>query len=232
MAEVAGCLNWLVNNTLPDLAYHVNAISQGVSKKTTNGWKLVKWLLQYLSGSPAKGLWIRKVAGLPQQLPFCYVDASWDAVSIGGYLIYAFNTLVCWKCQKIKSICRSSFESEIITMSQAAATLTWYVRVVTALVGYDPGPIEMYCDNQGSIDSAGNSRQSSRTRHITQHDLFVRQAVINKTVKCVKVPSAENWADLMTKPLGPDEFVRQIERLQMEPPAHVWTKSDCAKEEL
>ena len=124
-------------------------------------------------------------------------------------------------------------------MSQAAATLTWYTRVVRALVGSDPGPIQMfnvpielYCDNQGSIDSASNSRQSSRTRHFTQHDLFVRQAVLNKTVKCVKVPTADNWADFLTKPLGPDEFVRQIERLQMEPPAHVWTKPDCAKEEL
>ena len=91
---------------------------------------------------------------------------------------------------------------------------------------------ELYCDNQGSIDSASSSRQSARTRHITQHDLFVRQAVLNKTEKCVKVPTADNWADFMTKPLGPDEFVRQIERLQMEPPAHVWTKPDCAKEEL
>ena len=153
-------------------------------------------------------------------------------MSIGGYLIYAFGALVCWKCQKIKSICRSSFESEIITMSQAAATLTWYARVVRALSGADAEPIELYCDNQGSIDSAGNSRQSARTRHITQHDLFVRQAVINKMVKCVKVPTAENLADFMTKPLGPDEFVRQIERLQMEPPDSVWSKTDCAKEEL
>ena len=239
MAEACGCINWLVNNTRPDMAHHINAISQGVSKPTVNGWKLVKWLLQYLSGCPARGLWYRRAGSQLCTQPYCYVDASLDQVSIGGYLLYSFGGLVNWKCYKIKGICRSSFESEIVTMSAAAATITWYSRVLKALSGEVTEPIPLYCDNQGSIDSAGNSRQSTRTRHITQHDLFIREAVKQNLVLCVKVDTKENWADYLTKPLGPDEFKRQIDRMEMDPPsvvwkppAKVWEKPSSAEEEL
>ena len=69
--EAAGCLNWLVNNTRPEMAQHANGISQGISKPTS-GWKAVKWLPQYLSGCPARGLWI----GLSQDSA---LDVGWQA---------------------------------------------------------------------------------------------------------------------------------------------------------
>ena len=58
-------------------------------------------------------------------------------------------------------------------------------------------------------------------------------------VLCVKVDTKDTWADYLTKPLGPDEFRRQIDRMEMEPPsavwkppAKVWEKPSSAEEEL
>ena len=101
-------------------------------------------------------------------------------------------------------------------MSKAAAHLKWFARLVSKVELWDPCPIPLYCDNQGSIDSAGNSQQSTRTRHIEIKDLFVRDAVRDKIVITSKVASLDNWADFLTKNPGPVSFRMQVNRLGME----------------
>ena len=101
-------------------------------------------------------------------------------------------------------------------MSKAAAHLKWFARLVSKVELWDPCPIPLYCDNQGSIDSAGNSQQSTRTRHIEIKDLFVRDAVRDKIVVTSKVASLDNWADFLTKNPGPVSIRMQDNRLGME----------------
>ena len=206
----------VANNTRPDIVPAVHEVARFMAKPKKQHWVAIKTIFQYVRGTPKYGIWIRKCNELEQKGVCCYVDASWGSISIGGYLIFLNSSLICWSSQKIRSTCLSSYESEIVTMSKAAAHLKWFARLVSKVELYDPCPIPLYCDNQGSIDSAGNSQQSSRTRHIEIKDLFARDAVRDKLVLTVKVASLDNWADFMTKNPGPVSFKMQVERLGME----------------
>ena len=62
-------------------------------------------------------------------------------------------------------------------------------------------PITMKCDNAGAIATAGNDMITTRTKHIDIADLYIKQAVQEKFIVMEKVPTKENLADLMTKPL-------------------------------
>ena len=214
--EALGGLGWLANNTRPDIAPAVHEVARFMSKPKKQHWSAIKTIFQYVKGTSKFGIWIRKCNDKQQLGVCCYVDASWGTVSIGGYLVFLNTSLVCWSSQRIRSICLSSYESEIVTMSAAAAHLKWFARLVSKVELWDPCPIPLYCDNQGSIDSAGNSQQSTRTRHIEIKNLFVREAVKSKLVATIKVASLDNWSDFLTKNPGPVSFKMQVNRLGME----------------
>ena len=61
--------------------------------------------------------------------------------------------------------------------------------------------IKMLCDNAGAIATARSEMITTRTKHIDIADLYIKQAVEEKFIIMEKVPTRENLADLMTKPL-------------------------------
>ena len=56
-------------------------------------------------------------------------------------------------------------------------------------------------DNRGAIDLSKNPKDHGRTKHIDVSYHFARERVATKEIKINYVPSSENLADVMTKPL-------------------------------
>ena len=66
------------------------------------------------------------------------------------------------------------------------------------------GPTTIGEDNEACITIATSTQTSFRTRHIRIEFHFIRDAIKNRDIHLEYVPSAENPADSMTKPLrGP-----------------------------
>ena len=61
-------------------------------------------------------------------------------------------------------------------------------------------------DNQGAIALAKNYISNSRTKHIERRHLKIRELVEQLQVRPEFVPTDENVADIMTKPLGKAKF--------------------------
>ena len=61
-------------------------------------------------------------------------------------------------------------------------------------------------DNQGAIALAKNYISNSRTHHIKRRELKIRELVEEMVVRPEFVPTDENAADIMTKPLGKAKF--------------------------
>nr|GEU55701.1 copia protein [Tanacetum cinerariifolium] len=73
-----------------------------------------------------------------------------------------------------------------------------------ALIDYDDVPI--MCDNKGANDLSKNPVQHSRTKHIKIRHHFLRDNVQKGHISIEKVPSFDNIADILTKPLKRESF--------------------------
>ena len=100
-------------------------------------------------------------------------------------------------------------------MSRAAMTIKWLSRLVEALEGEKPLKVKLYCDNQGARVTAVNGIRSKRSKHIDIADLYVLQAVEEGRVEIMRISSADNLADFLTKPLGPQKFLPMIDKLEL-----------------
>ena len=70
------------------------------------------------------------------------------------------------------------------------------------------GPTTLFVDNKGIFKLAWNSVFHKRTKHVDIHCHYIRQLVEDKTLDLQYVPIADQTADILTKPLGPNKFVK------------------------
>ena len=62
--------------------------------------------------------------------------------------------------------------------------------------------IDLYCDNNGVIAQAKEPRSHQRSKHILRRYHLIREIIDLGDVKICRVPTIENVADLLTKPLA------------------------------
>ena len=68
------------------------------------------------------------------------------------------------------------------------------------------GPTVLFEDNQAAICFAQNESSPPRLKHIDLREHFVRDYVQSGDIRLAKIASADNCADLFTKPLTKDAF--------------------------
>jgi hypothetical protein len=70
----------------------------------------------------------------------------------------------------------------------------------------DSRPVRLKIDNAGAQELAQNAGYSQRTKHIDLRYHFLREVVAKRSVELESVPTKENVADIMTKPLPRESF--------------------------
>lgn len=140
-----------------------------------------------------------------------HCDSDWassysDRKSISAYVFWLdrCSSFISWKSKKQNIVALSSCEAEYISLSycvQEAIFLqkllaTFYEedsRIFTARIGVD---------NQGCIALAKNPVHQQRSKHIDVRYHFLRNVVSDRVVELYYVPSKENVADVLTKPVS------------------------------
>ncbi|GKB24198.1 copia protein [Tanacetum coccineum] len=99
----------------------------------------------------------------------------------------------------------STTEAEYVSAGKACQQALWMKQ---ALIDYDVrlDDVPIMCDNKGAIDLSKNPVQHSRTRHIKIRHHFLRDNVQKGHISIEKVPSVDNIADILTKPLKRESF--------------------------
>ena len=69
-------------------------------------------------------------------------------------------------------------------------------------------PMVLYCDNQVAVLLSANLIQNRRSKHIDLEHHFIRETVSGGLVKIQHIPTSEMIADILTKTLTPDKFIR------------------------
>ena len=112
-------------------------------------------------------------------------------------------------------VARSTAEAEYMAASDAAQEVVWLRRLLAELDTPQEGATAVYEDNQGCIAMAGKEDVSKRTKHIDVRYHYVREQVEAEVMALTWVPSAEQIADILTKPLPRTQFRNLRARMGM-----------------
>ncbi|KAJ9561831.1 hypothetical protein OSB04_006991 [Centaurea solstitialis] len=133
----------------------------------------------------------------------CYTDKD-DFKSQSGYVFTLNGGAISWKNSKQDTIADSTTEAEYITASDAAKEVVWLrnflsdLRVVTSV----SRPIDIFCDNSGAVAQAKEPIEHHKSRHVLRKYHLIREIIGRGDVRICKIPTEDNVADPLTKPLA------------------------------
>ena len=120
-----------------------------------------------------------------------------------------------WKSSKQNTVADSTTEAEYIVASDAAKEAVWIRKFISEL-GVVPSiinPVNLFCDNNGTIAQAKEPRSHQRSKHILRRYHLIREIIERGDVKICKVSTDDNVADPLTKALAQakhDHHVRSM----------------------
>eukprot|EP00253_Pinus_taeda_P009934 PITA_09934 len=142
-----------------------------------------------------------------------YTDSEWagsvdDHKSTAGYVFSLGSSAVTWTSKKQQAVALSSTEAEYREAVKASCEAVWLRHMLVDMHVSQTVPTSLFCDNQGVFKLAKNPVFHERTKHVETHCHYIRQLVEDRSVQLRYVPTTEQPADIFTKPLGPDKFVK------------------------
>ncbi|KAL3629467.1 hypothetical protein CASFOL_026689 [Castilleja foliolosa] len=173
-------------------------------------WRAVKRILRYLSGTFRYGLDLNKSEYLNV---VGFSDSDWagdidDRRSVSGYCVFLGRNLVSWSSKKQQCVSRSSTEAEYRSLAQVTSEISWIKYLLDELKVVQTKVPQIWIDNQSAIYLSSNPVLHARTKHIELNYHFVREKVAAGLVRVDYVPSADQSADILTKPLSLQFFTK------------------------
>ncbi|KAH9646728.1 retrovirus-related pol polyprotein from transposon RE1 [Citrus sinensis] len=205
--SIVGSLQYVIL-TRPEIAFSVNKLSQFLTAPSVFHWQACKRVLRYLQLTANYGLQFYHTGKLTLT---AFSDADWgsdldDRKSIGGYCVYLGNNLISWSSKKQQIVSRSTAESEYRALALTTSEVLWITYLFKELQVQLLQTPELKCDNKSAEALASNPKYHSKTKHIELDLHFIREHVARKEVEINHVPSCEQVADILTKPLAVDQF--------------------------
>ena len=204
-ARIVGSVLYSSMYTRPEITYAVQSLSRNMNATTSEHWQAAKRLLRYLQGT--KHLGIKFGGDKSQDLKLVgYSDADWandkdTRRSTTGYAFLLNGAVISW-CSKLQTtVALSSTEAEYMALCAAAQEAVHLRRLLSDLGFEQKGPTIIYEDNQSCIALAKNPVHHARTKHIDIRFHYTREKIEDGEIDVVYVPTSEQLADVLTKPL-------------------------------
>lgn len=193
------------------MAASVSILSKRVERPREHDDVGVKQVIRYLIGTKDYKLKLGSKSSLSNEEAenrlTVYSDANWandpeDRKSTSGFLIKLFGGTISWSSKRQDIIALSSAESEYVALTEACKELIWIKEVLRAFDIIEDMPTVTFTDSQSVIALITNQKFSHRSKHIDLRYHFLRQQVEDGNITLKYVPTEENVADILTKPLG------------------------------
>ena len=206
-ASAIGSIMYAMLCTRPDVAYSISVTSRYQQNPGEAHWVVVKNILKYLRRT--KELFLVYGGSINEIGITSYTDASFqtdrdDFRSQSGYVFTLNGGAVSRRSSKQDTIADPTTQAEYIAASDAIKEAVWLKNFITDLrvVPSISNPIDVYYDNSGALAQAKELRALHRSRHILRKYHLVREIVTRGDVKVCKIPTDDNVADPLTKPLA------------------------------
>lgn len=222
--SVIGKLNYLEKSTRPDIAYAVHQCARFSANPRIEHTKAVKLIGRYLKKTKEKGI----TCHVKRESILCYADAGfagdWDPIiaehdnstarSRTGYVIMYAGCPLVWASKLQTEIALSTTESEYIALSIALREVIPLIRLVKEL---KEAGFELPCDtpkvqcsafedNSGALEMARSPKLRPRTKHLNIKYHHFRDAVEDGIISIHSIGTADQLADIFTKPLSKTLF--------------------------
>ena len=229
--SAVGSLMYAILGTRPDLAYAVSVVSRYASRPNNSHWQAVKRIFRYIKGT----LDLELIFKGPLESLAGYTDADWaedldTRRSTSGFLFNLGSGAISWSSKRQLTVALSSCETEYMSQTQAIKEAVRLKSLLDQLNPEDsidspprhnsqttPLPLTdtsayalkatiIYCDNQGAVALAKNPKSHARSKHIDIQWHYQRKKVADSSVTLKYVPTSEQIADGLTKPLIKEKF--------------------------
>ena len=127
-----------------------------------------------------------------------------------SYCVFLGDALVSWRSKKQSIVSRLSAEAEYREMATTTCVLTWILHLLQDL---HVKPVLLYYDNQATLPIAANPVFHERSKHIKANCHVVRNKIIDDTLKTFYVSTKNQSANVFTKALGVENYLRLITRV-------------------
>jgi hypothetical protein len=210
-----GSIIWLMVNTRADVPYPVTKLARYRHNLSSKHFTCIKRVYRHLKDTRKLGICY---SYSPDAL-FGFVDADWagrhaeDCFSTSGFVFKLANGPIGWVSKKQQCVSLPSTESEYVAASLAVQEVVWLQLFIREMGLGDrllSLPTAIYEDNSGAICLAESRDFHQRTKHIDVKYQHIRDQVARRVCRFVKIPTTEQAADGVTKPLGPIKFKRFV----------------------
>ena len=224
--SVIGMLQYLQAHSRPDITMAVSQCARFVHSPKRSHEEALERIGAYLHKTEDEGLILRPSDHFEID---CYVDADfaglWGyenplepsvAKSRTGFVICISNCPVIWTSKLQSSIALSTMESEYNALSMAMRDLIPFRNVALAVgsaVGVGDEILATFRstvheDNAGALTLANMEpgRITPRSKHYAVRTHWFRSHLVPNHVEIVKIDTAVQRADILTKPLGRKRF--------------------------
>jgi hypothetical protein len=202
-------LMYLAKRVRPDIMLPVVFLSTRVSIATVQDEEKLDRVIGYLKGSPDLGLKFSFPNGV--YAIAAYMDASFgvhsDYKSHSGALIKVGGGVVYVSSRKQRIVTRSSWEAEVVAVSDNASQLVWLLDLLEEM-GRLPDRTVLWQDNKGAVESFARGETTSKaSRHVNVRHFWVKEHVDRGRFEIAWIPTEEMLADGLTKPLTGSKFI-------------------------
>jgi hypothetical protein len=214
---ILGSIMWGLLATRPDLSFAVSLLSRFQANPGITHWNALMHVIGYIKNTLDYGLTYFHDAELT---PLAYADADYGGCrvtkrSTSGYVFIMSGGPVTWSSKRQATVALSTVEAEYVAMSRCAQQMKWMQSWLDEVdIKYNvPGIIKG--DSRGGIALTKNTKDHRKVKHIDIRHHFIRDLVKSGAITIEKVPSAENPADLFTKPLSRDHHHKFLQVLNI-----------------
>ncbi|KAM2954086.1 hypothetical protein FF1_032410 [Malus domestica] len=189
-ASAIGSLMYAMICTRPDIAYTMSITSRYQSNPGSEHWAAVKTVLKYLRRT--KDMFLI-YGGTTKLRVEAYTDADFqsdvdDRSSNSRYVFTLNGGAVSWKSKKQDVIADSTTEAEYVAGAEAGK-------------------------EAGAIAQAKEPRAHQKNKHFDRRFNIIRRYTAEGKVNILKVASADNVADTLTKPMSQIQLDCHMEKM-------------------
>jgi len=221
-----GCLNYLANNTRPDIQFAVYQCARYTHNPKKSHSVALKHIVHYLIGTKTQGLILSPSKEITLDM---YADADFagmwnsnateqDPVRVksrSGHVILLGNCPLLWASKLQTEIACSTMEAEFIALSSAMRDLIPARHILQAVgkvlsLPVPPGAqlkSTVFEDNNGCLTLATVPKMTPRSKHIgVKYFWFCSKVGPGTGISIVKCDTHDMLADIFTKGLPMEVF--------------------------
>jgi hypothetical protein len=201
---IIGQLNWVAQQSRPDVSFSVSNLSRQCKNATTRDMRRLTKVVRKTKNEEVE-IRLRKITEGKEKI-IVYSDAAFgnvDLYSQIGYIVSiedekGHRCPILWKSVKGKRVAKSTSEAEILGVGEATEAGVWLRELWNDVTGRKI-PIEVRTDSN-NIRKTLNSITGNLTKRMSIDVAALREMIQEKVIESVQwVPTKRQIADALTK---------------------------------